>query len=214
MPEFVHIASPAASVETRPPRSAASLYWLQGVTIAWMMVELSVSAYAAWEARSAAIFAFGADSLVEVFSAVVVLLPTVSRLRFSERKAARTAGALLFVLAGVVGISAIASLLLGIKPEACAAGLAITAAALLVMPLLAVWKRREARRRGNASLAADAAQSATCAYLALTALTGMTVNRIFHLAWFDSAAALLCLPLLIHEGREAWKGSVCGCCGV
>jgi len=68
--------------------------------------------------------------------------------------------------------------------------MAITAAALVAMPVLAGLKRREARRSGNAALAADAVQSATCAYIALVALVGLAVNAAFHIAWFDSVAAL------------------------
>jgi hypothetical protein len=34
-------------------------------------------------------------------------------------------------------------------------------------------------------LAADAVQSATCAYLALIALAGLAINAAFHVALFD-----------------------------
>ena len=69
------------------------------------------------------------------------------------------------------------------------------------MPVLASLKRREARRSKNAALAADAVQSATCAYIALIALVGLAVNAVFHIAWFDSMAALAILPFLIL-GRQ------------
>ncbi len=52
----------------------------------------------------------------------------------------------------------------------------VTIAALIVMPILATLKRREARRTHNVALAADAVQSATCAYLALVTLTGLAAN--------------------------------------
>ena len=80
------------------------------------------------------------------------------------------------------------------------------------MPVLAYLKRREARRSQNAALAADAVQSATCAYIALITLTGLAVNAAFHIAWFDSIAALGAIPILIKEGRSAWQGHACGCC--
>lgn len=80
------------------------------------------------------------------------------------------------------------------------------------MPVLASLKRREARRSGNIALAADAVQSATCAYIALIALTGLGMNATFHIAWFDSIAALLAIPILIKEGWAAWKGRGCACC--
>jgi len=80
------------------------------------------------------------------------------------------------------------------------------------MPVLAQLKRREARRTGSRALAADAIQSATCAWLALTALAGLAANALFHIAWFDSAAALLAVPLLLREGRAAWQEHSCACC--
>jgi len=90
--------------------------------------------------------------------------------------------------------------------------MAITLAALIAMPALAFLKRREARRSKNAALAADAMQSAACAYLALITLAGLAVNATFHIAWFDSIAALIAVPILVKEGSSAWQGHVCGCC--
>ena len=188
------------------------MLWLQGVTLAWMLVEFGVSAYAAATAHSPAMLAFGSDSLVELMSAAVVLLQWIPGASIPERKAGRIAGVLLFVLAVVVGAIAVASLVLRSRPEASSAGIAITVAALAAMPVLAWLKRREARRSGNAALAADAVQSATCAYLALIALAGVAVNAAFHLPWFDSIAALTAVPILVREGRSAWQGHACGCC--
>jgi divalent metal cation (Fe/Co/Zn/Cd) transporter len=176
-----------------------------------MLVEFSVAAYAAATAHSPALLAFSSDSLVELMSAAVVLLQWMPKVSFSERKAARTASVLLFVLALVVVAAALASLSLGLRPESSRAGIAITIAALLAMPVLAWLKRQEARRSENAALAADATQSATCAYLALISLIGLAANALFHIAWFDSAAALAAVPILLKEGRSAWKGT-CECC--
>jgi divalent metal cation (Fe/Co/Zn/Cd) transporter len=97
-------------------------------------------------------------------------------------------------------------------PEVSRAGIAITIAALIAMPILAKLKRREAHRSRNAALAADAVQSATCAYLAMIVLAGLACNAMFHIPWIDSVAALAAIPLLIKEGRSAWKGHACGCC--
>lgn len=215
MSELVRIgvqpSKPAAACAPKA-RPRTRVFWLQGVTLAWMLVEFGVSAYAAITARSPVMLAFGSDSLVELISAAVVLLQWVPGVSISERKATRTASLLLFALALVVAGTALASLALRLRPETSRAGIAITVAALLAMPVLAWLKRREARRSGNTALAADAAQSAACAYLALIALAGLAVNAFFHIAWFDAAAALAAIPILIKEGRSAWQGQTCGCC--
>jgi len=197
-----------ASAPARPQ----VILWLQGVTLAWMLVECAVSAYAAVTAHSPAMLAFGSDSLVELLSATVVLLQFAPRFSFSARTAARAASVLLVALTSIVAVIAILSILLKRRPETSCSGIAITIAALIAMPILAFLKRREAHRTGNVALAADAVQSATCAWLAAIALAGLALNALFHIAWFDSLAALAAIPPLLKEARSAWRGQTCACC--
>jgi divalent metal cation (Fe/Co/Zn/Cd) transporter len=199
----------ATRAEARP---AGAVFWLQGITLVWMLLECGGALYAAVLAHSVAMAAFGSDSLVELMSAGVVLLQFVPRIAISERSAARAAGVLLFVLALVVGILAAVSLWMGVRPRTSWMGMGVTLAALIIMPILAALKRREARRSNNAALAADAVQSVTCAYLAAIVLVGLAVNAVFRAGWFDAAAALLAIPLLVKEGWGAWNGKSCGCC--
>ncbi len=213
MPELIQIGfQPSKPAIAGAPKPRASVLWIQGVTLAWMLAEFGVSAYAAVTAHSPAMWAFGSDSLVELLSASVVLLQWIPSMSISERRTSRTAGALLFVLAFVVAAIAVASFALRLRPAPSYAGIAITIAALIAMPVLAFLKRREANRSKNAALAADAVQSATCAYLALIALAGLVINAAFHAAWFDSVAALMAVPILAKEGRSAWQGHAYGCC--
>ncbi len=203
---------PSRPADACAPKPGAAVLWLQGVTLAWMLVEFGVSVYAAVTAHSPAMLAFGSDSLVELLSATVVLLQWIPSLAISERRASRAAGVLLFALAFMVAAIAVLSLALRLQPETSFAGMGITIAALIAMPVLASLKRREACRRKNAALAADSVQSAACAYIALITLVGLAVNAEFHIAWFDSIAALAAIPILIKEGRSAWQGHQCGCC--
>jgi divalent metal cation (Fe/Co/Zn/Cd) transporter len=64
----------------------------------------------------------------------------------------------------------------------------------------------------EAPLRADAAESALCAYLALVALVGLGINAIWHVTWADPVAALVIVPVILREGREALRGEACGCC--
>lgn len=187
------------------------VYWLQGITMLWMIVECGVSLYAAWSARSAALLAFGGDSLVELLSACVVLLSFLPKPPLSKERAARWAGVLLLALAAAVAVMSITALVGRGAPETSCTGIVITAAALLVMPALAWLKRRAARATGSRALAADSVQSATCAYLAAITLIGLEINTVFHIHWIDSAAALAALPILIVEGRRALQGELCNC---
>jgi len=204
--------SQSASIRALKALPRPQVFWLQGITLGWMAVEFGVSTYAAITAHSPALLAFGSDSLVELLSGTVVLLQWTPSVSVSERTAARSASVLLFVLGALVAVTGVASLVLRLRPESSCVGIGITTAALLAMPFLAWLKRRESRRSGNAALAADAAQSAACAYLALITLTGLGVNAFFHIAWFDGAAALVAVPILIREAGSAWKGQTCTCC--
>lgn len=194
-----------------PAGVPAAVWWLQGITLVWMVVETGLSLYSAQGARSVALLAFGSDSLVELLSASVALLTFIPAVSLNKERAERWAGILLFTLAGVVALTAMASLFFHIQAEASCLGLGITVAALFVMPLLAWGKRKVAKDTNSRVLAADAVQSATCAYLAALTIAGLAVNTLFHIHWVDSVAALAAVPILIIEGRSAMRGEGCGC---
>ena len=185
---------------------------LQIVTICWMLVECSVALTAAWRAHSPALLAFGSDSFVELLSGTVVLLQFTSFLNISRERAARVAGVLLFVLAGVVAVLSVTAIAHKVEPDTSRLGMAVTAVALLIMPVLSRAKRRNANLTGNRALAADAVQSATCAYLAGLTLLGLILNATLHIRWVDPLAALVAIPIILIEGRRALRGDVCGCC--
>ena len=163
-------------------------------------------------ACSPSLLAFGSDSLVELLSATVVLLQFVPTIRLNRVRAGKAAGILLYVLAGVVVLISILGWVTGARPETSLAGIGITSAALVVMPVLAWKKRALARSTQNTALAADAVQSATCAYLAAITLFGLAANALFHVQWVDSIAALIAVPLLVKEAKSAMRGEGCACC--
>jgi divalent metal cation (Fe/Co/Zn/Cd) transporter len=204
----------ASVLQIASPDSIRRIQRVQTLTIAWMSVEAVVSLFAAWRARSSALLAFGGDSAIELFSAVVVLW----RFRASvvhgdaERRTARVAGTLLFALAAFVAVTSVTSLLGYSEPKPTFLGIAILVAAAVIMPWLAREKRRLSGATGSAVLRADAAQSALCAYLSLIALAGLVINAIWHVKWADPIAALAIIPLVVWEGREAMRGKACGCC--
>jgi divalent metal cation (Fe/Co/Zn/Cd) transporter len=176
-----------------------------------MTCELAFSLYAGIRAHSVALVAFGTDSGIELLSALVVLR------RFNigatvEKMAARINAALLYLLGIYILVCSAASVL---KPQFRAAptylGIAILAISGLVMPLLARRKRALATIIESFSLKADAAQGSICAYMSWIALAGVATNTFFKVYWADSAAALLLLPLVLYEAKEAWRGNECSC---
>ena len=164
-----------------------------------------MSLFAAWRARSPALLAFGGDSAIELFSAVVVLWRFRASVEHehAEKRAARVAGTLLFALAAFVAVTSVTSLLGYSEPKPTFLGITILVAAATIMPWLAKEKRQLSGATGSAALRADAAQSALCAYLSLIALVGLAINAIWRIKWADPIAALAILPLIVWEGREA-----------
>jgi len=190
-----------------------SVLRLQTLTLVWMSLEAGLSLFTAYRACSIALLGFGGDSGVELLSALLVVarfLP--GRRRVSERMAGRLAGALLFAVAGLVVVGAGWALSGHLDPAPSRLGMAVLLAAALFMPWLARKKRRLAVATGSVALRADAMQSSLCAYLAWIALAGLLLNARWSLAWADPAAGLLVVPLILKEGREAWRGHPCGCC--
>ena len=203
----------AAAACVRPAEEhAGRVVRLQLVTIGWMIVESGVSLAGAKSAHSPALLAFGSDSLVELLSACVVILQVRTRIALSRERAARIAGGLLLVLAAIVVLTSTLSLVTHAEPGTSVAGMGITLGALVVMPLLAAKKRGLARLRNDAALAADAVQSATCAYLAALTLVGLAASGWLHLRWIDPVAGLAAVPFLLVEGRRAMRGQPCSCC--
>ena len=204
----------ASVLQLATPDAIRRIRRVQAITIAWMGVEAAMSLLAAWRARSPALLAFGGDSAIELLSAVVVLwrFRANSLQEHIERRAARIAGVLLFVLAAFVVAAAGMALLGYSEPKPTVLGIAVLVAAATIMPWLAKEKRRLSALTGSAALRADAAESALCAYLSVIALAGLAVNAIWRAAWADPIAALVIGPLIIWEGRETLRSKPCGCC--
>lgn len=185
---------------------------IQGITIAWMAIEVSLSLWSAWRASSPALAAFGGDSAVELLSAVVVIW------RFQdggseqeERIAARLTGSLLVLLAVFVVSVSVVALLRYRVPQPSFLGIAVLVAALVIMPWLASQKRRLSALTESAALRADAAQSSLCAYLSFIALLGLGAHAVWKVEWADPAAALAITPLILFEAREVLRGKPCNC---
>jgi divalent metal cation (Fe/Co/Zn/Cd) transporter len=186
---------------------------LEGLTITWNLVEAGAAVTAGLMAKSVALMGFGLDSLIELVAAGMLFM----RLRAEgrgrepsevlERRALRVVAATFFALAAYVGLEAAWTLWKRQAPESSSLGLAVTALALLVMPLLARAKLQAGRRLGSAALVADAKESFACAWLAGAALAGLALNATVGAWWADPAAALAMVPLLVREGREALEGA-------
>jgi divalent metal cation (Fe/Co/Zn/Cd) transporter len=190
----------------------AAVRRVQLVTVLWMVAEVLVSALIAMRAHSIAMLAFGGDSAIELLSALVVILRFSGSL-LTEQRAARITALLLFALAAFIVCASVLSLLkVWATPEPTYFGIVFLLATATVMPVLARRKRQLSEQTGSSALAADAAQSSICAWLAWIALAGLALNAGFRLSWADPLAALGITPIVLKEGRDAWQEKACHCC--
>lgn len=191
---------------------------LEQITIWWMLIEAAGSIASGLIASSTLLLAFGVDSIIELISAGILYYrlkiesvhgPT-DRVDRVEKRAGLIGGYLLFLLAAyVVATSAWKLFNHGAAAESLS-GLLIAAIAALGMPSLARAKIKVADEIGSRALRADAMETFTCGYLAWVLLAGLAANAAFHLWWLDGVAALVLVPLLIKEGKEAITGQ-CSC---
>ena len=191
-------------------------FWLEYITLAWMIVEAAIGIGAGIAAGSLALTAFGIDSLIELASAGVLIWRLTIELRHgqkfaesAERTASRIGGALLFALAAYVVASAGWKLWAGAGAEFSLPGLVLSVTAIPVMYILSRSKLALARALGSHSLRADAVEGITCGWLAFVVVAALFGQLLFGAWWIDAVASLAILWLLIREGREAWSGKDC-----
>jgi divalent metal cation (Fe/Co/Zn/Cd) transporter len=184
---------------------------LEIFTVAWMALEAVLAIGAGVAARSLLLTAFGFDSVIELLSGVTLLWwlsaesrgSGTSRIEGMERRATRISAVLLVLLSGYLVLTGVGGLLLRLHPEGSVLGVAVSAAAVVVMPMLAWRKRRVNATLDSAALRADIAETLTCAYMAAATLAGTALNLLAGWWWAEYVAALALLVFIVMETREA-----------
>jgi len=189
---------------------------LEYLTIGWNMVECAVAVGAGLYAGSIALLGFGFDSAIESISGSVLLwrLHAERRGRHAEsveQRALKLVGVSFFILAAYVAFDSAKALWQHEHPEHSVAGIILAVVSLIGMPLLARAKRSAAQSLSSAALKADARQTSLCAYLSAILLGGLVLNFLFGWWWADPVAALVMVPIIANEGREALAGKQCEC---
>jgi hypothetical protein len=205
-------------IAMRPEATAPRSRWIAYAkalaifTILYNLVEGLVSMGFGWSDDSLALFGFGADSFIEVFSALLVLW----RLRVEdgvddcsdeliarERKVTKGIGWLLLLLAaGTLGGSLLQLKAKG-HPSTTLPGLIVSLASLGFMVFLWRAKLAAAKALDSRALEGDAACSLACIQLSTILLLGSLIFLVApSLWWVDSAAALL---LALFIGKEGWS---------
>jgi divalent metal cation (Fe/Co/Zn/Cd) transporter len=126
-----------------------------------------------------------------------------------EQRALQLIAGSFFVFAAYVSGQAVWDLIARSEPAESVPGIALAALSLVVMPGLAIAKRRVGRRMSSRTVVADSGQTMLCSYLSAILLIGLVANATLGWWWADPVAALVIAVLAVREGREAWHGDSC-----
>jgi divalent metal cation (Fe/Co/Zn/Cd) transporter len=178
-------------------------------TIVWNVTEALVAIGSGVVAGSLALVGFGIDSCIEVFAAFVVLWRLRGIDEEREQRALKLIAVSFFVLTAYVVVEAVRDLTGDNDAETSRVGIGLAIASLLVMPVLAITKKRTGIALDNRTVIADAAETKLCTYLSVILLVGLVLDATLDWWWADPVAALGIALLAAREGREAWNGDDC-----
>src|SRR5437764_1679903 len=191
------------------------------ITLGWMTIEGAASLLLGWASKSLLLEAFGIDSVIELFSAAVLLwrlrieasdTATSEHVDVVERRAARLVGYSLYALVIYVVLNSGYGLFIAKRitdTHESVWGILIGVVAKIGMPILAAYKLKVATRLNSRALRADAVESITCGYLSIVLMIGLAAIWVLWWGWLDSVAALALIPFLIKEASAAIRSESC-----
>ena len=194
------------------------------ITLGWMTIEGAAALLLGWASKSLLLEAFGIDSVIELFSASVLLwrlrveargIAASERVDHVERRAARLVGYSLYALIAYVVLNSGYGLFIAKRitdTHESVWGILIGVVAKIGMPILAAYKLKVAARLNSRALRADAVESITCGYLSIVLMVGLAATRLLGWWWLDSVAALALIPFIVKEARAAIFGETCSGC--
>jgi divalent metal cation (Fe/Co/Zn/Cd) transporter len=195
----------------RTARRARALSW---VSLAWMTVEGVVGLIAGLNASALSVIVWAASSFVEGLASIIVIWRFTGNRTLSEhseRAAQRlVAGSFLFVVP-IFFYEAIRRLIVGSDTTSSTLGIAVTASAIVLMPLLGYAKLKLGQRLGSRATAGEGIQNLMCAAQAAAALIAL-VGASVGLSVIDPIAALLVAAIAATESVELWRGEHGDCC--
>jgi divalent metal cation (Fe/Co/Zn/Cd) transporter len=194
-------------------RAARQARWLAWASLAWMCTEGGIGLWQGLAAGSAALTGWALGSAVEGLASVIVIwrfTGTRTLSETAERRAQRGVAISFWLLAPYIAAESARDLIAGHHPEATAIGMALTAAALLEMPLLGRAKHKLGTRLGSAATAGEGTQNYLCAAQAAAVLLALAVTAAWPAAWWlDPAIGLGIAVVAVREGSQSWRGDDC-----
>lgn len=194
--------APTDSSQETLRRRGLRLAWF---IVVWDIIEGAVAVTAGVLAGSIALVAFGLDSAIEVFAALVVIGQLHGRTSYGT--ALKLIAVSFFVLATYVTTKSIIDLVSRNQAEGSWIGIGLNCVALVVMVPVAIAQRRTGEALQNQVLVAQSKETWISNYLSISVLIGLGANALLGWWWADPVAALVISAVAVREGREAWRGA-------
>jgi divalent metal cation (Fe/Co/Zn/Cd) transporter len=215
LPMAAPVASASAPVRDHAWLTAAKrARQLSWASLLWMSIEGVVGLLAGFEANSLSVLVWAASSFVEGLASVTIIWRfTGSRTNSasSERTAQRWVAGSFLLLVPYFLYESIARLLHGSDVHGNTLGIAVTASAIVLMPLLGWAKLRLARRLDSDATAGEGVQNLLCAAQASMALIALIAAGT-GASVLDPLAAVVICAIAVKECATLWRGDGDDCC--
>lgn len=195
-------------------------WWLAVATVAYNVLEGYISMWFGLEDEAVTLFGFGADSMIEVVSAIGIV-HYIGRLRKHgaadrdqfERTALRITGSAFYALVVVLVATAVLSVVYGHAPENTLSGVVISVISISFMWALIRAKTTVGTALSSAPIIADANCSRVCLRMSVILLASSAIYYVTGIGYVDALGALGLAWYSWQEGRECFakaRGQQCG----
>jgi divalent metal cation (Fe/Co/Zn/Cd) transporter len=196
-------------------RRARWAWVLAWVSMAAMLAEGTVGLWQGLAVGSIALTGWALGSLPEALaSAMVAWRFSGSRMssETAERRAQRGVALSFWLTAPYIAAESVHHLIGEHHADTSVIGMALTAASLVLMPILGRAKHALAVRLGSAATAGEGTQNYLCGAQAAAVLIGLVVTAGWSgFWWFDPVIGLGIAATAIWQGAKSWRGEDCGC---
>ena len=152
---------------------------------------------------------FGIDAVIDAAASIALIWRFSTEARHPtraaqvEKTAESVVGLALVVLSVYLAIASVRTLIEARTPVASDLSFAILVASVVLLPPIAFFKYRVARRLASGALRADSVLTAIAAALAAISLVGLGATSRFGWWWADAVAALMLAAVMLREGAKS-----------
>ena len=130
----------------------------------------------------------------------------------AERRAQRGVAVSFWLTAPYIAAESIRHLTDGRHAETSVIGIALTAVALLLMPILGWANHKLGARLDSGATEGEGTQNYLCAIQAAGVLIGLAITATWPGGWWiDPAIGLAIAGIAVWQGIRSWRGLDCGC---